>query len=921
MVASSERFVIFDGNAILHRAWHALPPLTSPQGQLVNAVYGFTNMFLKVLKELKPDYLAVTFDRREPTFRHKAFAEYKAQRIKQPQEFYDQLPLVKEVLQGFNVTVFDQPGYEADDIIGTLATLVGKQQPAVEVIIVTGDMDALQLVTAKVKVYVPRKGLSDPVIYDPVAVQERYNLTPEQLIDYKALRGDPSDNIPGVKGIGEKTAQELIKNFGSLDNIYQSLATASETKGLTLRQRELLQQGQTNAYLSKDLSTIVCDVPLKFKLVDCFLKSFNSDLLVSLLQTLGFKSLLARLPELAAVLGVELASVTGNDLPTTAVPQGARYEIITDESGLQKLVGKLKKQKFFAFDTETDSLNVWQVKLLAISFSWSGGQAYTVVVSDSLQAGTAWLALKNIMADEAILKSGHNLKFDIEVLSTVGWQVVGVSFDTLIAAHLLQKGDRVLDLKSLVFQEFGHKMQAIEELIGPKGKEQKSLLAVAVDKMGNYAAADADFTWRLTELLNQRLVEEGLIKLFQEVETPLVKVLVNMEKAGVKIDGDYLQSLAKVLNKELKKKEVKICHLAGRTFNVNSPKQLKEVLFDELKISSQGLKKTKTGISTAATELTKMMSWHPIIKEILEQRELSKLLSTYVEALPKLINPLTQRVHTSFNQTVTATGRLSSSDPNLQNIPIKGDWAAKVRQAFVAEAGYVLLSADYSQIELRIAAHLAKDKKMIEVFAKGQDFHTSTAAYVYGVKLADVTSEQRRGAKEVNFGILYGMGAWGLSVRTGLDRSTANDFIKRYFKAFPALANWIEETKQTAKSQGYVRTLLGRRRYLPEINSTVGQMRAQAERMAINLPVQGTAADLMKMAMVKIDQKLKHISPTSRMILQVHDELVFEVPVSEVLVVGAFVKKTMEQAWQLEVPIVAEVKSGLNWSTMEKIDI
>ncbi|MFZ5390979.1 MAG: DNA polymerase I [Patescibacteria group bacterium] len=913
------KFVIFDGNAILHRAWHALPPLTSPQGQLVNAVYGFTNMFLKVLKELKPEYLMVAFDRREPTFRHKAFAPYKAQRVKQPQEFYDQLPLVKEILRGFNVPVLEAAGYEADDIIGTAVARLKSTYPIIETIIVTGDMDTLQLVSDNVKVYSPRKGLSDPVIYDPASVVDRYGLAPDKLIDYKALRGDPSDNIPGVRGIGEKTARELIQKFGDLDSLYQALAVGTNLKGLSPRQIDLLKQGRAEAYLSKDLSTIVSQAPIELKMEDCRLKSFNSDQLVGLFQDLGFKSLLSRLPELAVVLKLVLTSSQGQNL--SAVPEGASYQIITDESGLQKLVSKLKKQKFFAFDTETDSLQVWQAKLLAISFSWSSGQAYTVVVSDKLIKSAAWQELKLIMADQQILKYGHNLKFDIEVLLTAGLTVKGIGFDTLIAAHLLQKGERVLDLKSLVFQEFGHKMQTIEELIGPKGKGQKIMSEVPREQLGNYAAADADFTSRLAEHLNKQLQEEDLTKLFQQVEIPLIEVLVNMEKAGVKIDGDYLRQLGKILSAELKAKEKAICHLAGQDFNVNSPKQLKEILFDKLKINSQGLKKTKTGVSTAAAELTKMMGLHPIIKEVSDQRELSKLLSTYVEALPKLINPQTNRVHTSFNQTVTTTGRLSSSDPNLQNIPIRGDWASKIRQAFIAEPGYILLSADYSQIELRVAAHLSGDKKMIEVFNKGQDFHASTAAFVYGIKLGEVNSEQRRSAKEVNFGILYGMGAWGLAMRTGLNRTVAQDFIKRYFKAFPALNNWLDQTKQTAKDLGYVATLLGRRRYLPEINSGVSQIKAQAERMAVNLPVQGTAADLMKMAMVQVNSGLSKISSASRMILQVHDELVFEVPVDQALQVGSFVKQTMEQAMQLNVPIVAEVKSGINWSAMEKIKI
>jgi len=915
MPVTKDRLVIFDGNAILHRAWHALPPLTSPSGQLVNAVYGFTSMFLKVLKELKPTHVVVAFDRAEPTFRHKSFALYKAQRVKQAQEFYDQFPLVKQIIQAFQVPVVEFPGYEADDIIGTIASQISPADQ-VEVIIVTGDMDTMQLVSDQVRVYTPRKGLSDPIIYNPAAVVERYGLLPEQMVDYKALRGDPSDNIPGVKGIGEKTAVELIKSFGSLDDLYQALAKG-QAKQVTPRIKELLLQGESMARLSRQLSVIARDVPLKFKWTDSRLRSFVNEDLVSLFQNLGFKSLLSRLPELQTVLKLAPLSVSGVALGKSLT----HYETISDPIELQRLVTKLKKQKFFVLDTETDSLNPWRAKLVAVSLAWAAGQAYVILNNPKLLDSPAGRALGAILADPKVLKGGHNLKYDVEVLGTAGCPVAGLSFDTMLAAYLLQKGERALDLKSLVFQEFGYQMQRIEELIGNKGQEQKTMAQVAPEEVSRYAAADADFTLRLKEKLEAELTREKLLELFKTVEVPLVRVLIDMEQAGVKIDGVYLKTLAVELRRRLKKREQAIYRLVGSKFNINSPKQLADILFVKLGLSSQGLKKTKTGISTSAGELNKLVGQHPVVDEIFEYRELNKLLSTYVEALPALINNRTGRIHTSFNQTVTTTGRLSSSDPNLQNIPIRGEWAATIRRAFVAEPGYVLLSADYSQIDLRVAAHLSQDKKLLEVFKKGLDVHASTAAFIHGVKLNEVTPEQRRSAKEVNFGVLYGMGAWGLSERTGLARFESQQFIDRYFKTFSGLAKWIELVKQTARQQGFVATLLGRRRYLPEINSSIAQVRAQAERMAVNLPVQGTAADLMKLAMIKVAGGLPAVSPASRLILQVHDELVLEVPAAEVKVVGQLVKREMENALKLKVPVVAEVKTGINWAEMEKLEI
>ncbi len=908
-----EKFVIFDGNALLHRAYHALPPLTTKDGTLVNAAYGFTTIFLRVLKELKPKYVAVTFDRKEPTFRHAAFKEYKAQREKKPQELYDQIDIIRDIVAAFNIPVFDAKGYEADDVIGTLTKLV--EDEGAESIIVTGDLDTLQLVDDHTSVYTLRKGLADTIMYNEAAVFDRYGLKPNQLVEYRALKGDPSDNIPGVGGIGEKTAAELIKQFGSLAALYDSLKkNDARAKKLPPRLRELLVNSKAAAELARRLSEIVRDVPLDFSLGACRLKGFDMGRLVELFHALEFKSLLARIPELQAKLELTPQApldTSGKEKKIVATD----YTLVETEAELTKLAVKLAKVKSFALDTETTSVNPLTAELVGISLSPKLGEAY--FVSAKLKGTTAWAKLAAVLGDNTIKKTAHNAKFDLQVLTTAGIPFTGLAFDTMIAAFLLKSSERVLDLKSLVFQEFGVQMKEIQELIGKKGKDQKTMDQVPLSQVADYACADADYTLRLQHKFEPELGKQGVEQLFHEVEVPLVPVLATMERAGVKVDVAYLGVLAKEMARDISALEKTIYKLAGEEFNISSPKQLKVILFDKLKVSPEGLKHTKTGVSTAASELEKMRGLHPIIDHLFNYRELTKLLSTYVEAIPELVDKTTNRVHSSFNQTVAATGRLSSSDPNLQNIPARGEWGQRIRKAFVAEKGFVLISADYSQIELRLAAHLASDGRMIQVFKQGQDIHAATASFIFGVKQDEVTPDQRRAAKEVNFGILYGMGAWGLAERTGLSRTEAKQFIERYFKAFSRVAAWIEEVKKDTRRLGYAATLLGRRRYLPEINSSVQQVVAAAERMAVNLPVQGTAADLMKVAMIKVANNLPQVSKKARLVLQVHDELVFEVPAGEEAAVAAMVRREMEQAVKLTVPIVVDVKAGKNWAEME----
>ncbi|MFH1867285.1 MAG: DNA polymerase I [Patescibacteria group bacterium] len=912
-MAIREKFVIFDGNALVHRAFHALPPLTTKDGTLINAAYGFTTILLRVLKELKPKYVAVTFDLKGPTFRHQEFKEYKAQRVKQPQELYDQIPIIKELVKTFNLPIYTIEGYEADDVIGTVTKQLSKEHPELENIIVTGDLDTLQLVDDHTKVYTLKHGMTDTITYESKTVKDRYGLLPEQMIDYKALRGDPSDNIPGVPGIGEKTAAELIQQFGNLDNLYQELKkNSTKAQKIKPKVKNLLTQHYKEAQLSKKLVTIVRDIKLPFKLTDCIFGDFDTNKLIELFQKLEFKSLLQKIPQLQTSLSLPVT-------PPKRQTQGKHhYQLIANDQSLVGLIKKLKQEIFVVIDSETSSLDPWQAELIGISLAFKVGEAYFIPKKILSSSSTSALDFKKLLTDNKLTKGGHNIKYDLEALWHNGLNLNPITFDTMIAAYLLRAGnERTLDLNSLAFQEFGYRMQPIEELIGPKGKGQINMQQVPIEKVSWYSGEDADYTLRLKEKLEKYLTKAKLDKLFHEIEMPLVPVLGRMEQVGVKIDEKFLQAMGKRLTKELNIISVKIIKLSGTDFNIASPKQLKEVLFDRLKISPQGIRKIKTGFSTAASELEKMRGEHPIIDLIIDHRELSKLLSTYIEALPELINKATGRVHTSFNQTVTATGRLSSSDPNLQNIPIKGDLGKELRRAFIAEPGYVLLSADYSQIELRLAAHIADDKKMKNIFQKGEDFHCATAAFVFSVKPEDVTSDQRRQAKEVNFGVLYGMGVWGLAERTGISREEARFFIDKYFSEFAQLADWIENIKEQVKKTGEVFTLLGRRRKILEINSGVQQIRAQAERMAVNLPIQGTAADLMKLAMIKVAAKLPEVSQSSKMILQVHDELVFEVPEDDIHKVAKFVKEQMEQALKLSVPIVVDVKQGKNWGEME----
>ena len=842
-----KKLILIDGNALVHRAFHALPPLTSPSGVVVNAVFGFNSILIKTIKDLKPDYIAATFDLAGPTFRHEEFAEYKEHRERAPDELYAQIPLVKNVLEAFGIPVYERPGYEADDLIGTLATRAKKEKD-LQVIITTGDLDTLQLVDGKkVVVFTLRKGVNDTVTYDEEAVKVRYNLKPEQLNDYRGLKGDPSDNIPGVPGIGEKTASDLIQRFGSLENLYKVLEDKKllSKEKLSPKMIEKLVQNKEQAFFSKHLSTVVTDLDVDFSLDKTSWKEHADVAKVEkLFRDFGFASLLKRLPEIG--LGQGPSTQTGLAFQKAETPK--------------KLDFDPDKNNFYVTDAESDTL-------------------------------------KKVKANPDLILIGHDLKSLFKTAIAKGTHIENKVFDTKIAGYLLNPDRKEYEFSELYYEEF-------KEMPGTDPEQKQAYL------------------WKLKNKLWERMKSENLLKVFEDIEMPLIKVLAEMEFLGIKIDTESLAVLLKSTSKELDILEKKIYKLAGEEFNINSPSQLGEILFSKLAIKGR-IRKTGGGaLSTAAPELEKIREEHPIINLVLQYRELQKLKTTYIEPFPQLVDKKDDRLHTTYNQTGTATGRLASQEPNLQNIPTKTELGKEFRKAFIAEKGYKLVSFDYSQLELRIVAHIAKDEKMIEVFRRGEDIHTATAAEIFEVKPEDVTKEMRNQANALNFGIIYGMGSLGFARSAGVTTQRAREFITKYFADFSGVANYMEEMKARAHEKGYVETILGRRRSLPEIYSTIPQMQAQAERMAINHPVQGTEADLIKMAMVNIYDFIhqKQDDNDVRLLLQVHDELVFEIKTGLVNKLIPELRQIMQSVYKLDVPLIVDVKFGDNWQEVEPVE-
>lgn len=915
--------MLVDGNALIHRGYHAIPNLSTKTGEQTNAVYGFTTILLKAFKDIKPTHIACTFDLTGPTFRHEQYKEYKATRVKADQELYDQIPRVKEVVRALNIPIFEKEGFEADDCLGTLATRLHKADPEGEVLIVTGDLDTLQLVNHKIKVYTMRKGITDTVIYDAKAVRERYGLTPEQMVDYKALRGDPSDNIPGVKGIGEKGAADLIKQFGDFESLYKEIKS-KKLEDLNLKPRifNLLLEQEAQARQSYQLSEIVRDVPLKTEVPAYDFDQAHQKQVFELFKELQFRSLLNKLPDSGKAGAKNGTKVQEAESLTVWQPEkesaeigGQKYELLDTPEKVVALEKILAGTKEVSVDTETSGLDPLTSKLVGVGFCCSPGRAF-FVPGDLVKNSPPLL---RALTDEKLKKIGHNLKFDLEVLSAHGIALGPVSFDTMIASYLLNAGTRQHNLEALAFSELGYQMQPIEELIG-KGKSQTTMDKVPMEKVSWYCCEDVDMTLRLKEVFEPKLKEEGLEKIFTDIEMPLSKVLAGMETAGIKLDPRVLNRLSGEAEIAIKDLETAIYKLTGREFNINSPKQLKEVLFEHLGLVPVENRKTKSGLSTSADNLEKMLGQHPVIPKILEYRELSKLQSTYLLALPLLVNKKDGRTHTSYNQTVAATGRLSSTEPNLQNIPVRGEGlGSEVRKAFVAEKGYKFLSIDYSQIELRVVAHLAQDKKMLEVFKTDEDIHTKTAVEIFGVPPEKVTKDMRRDAKTINFGILYGVSSFGLSSRIGdMSRAEAKEFIAKYFAAYPKVEAYIEQVKLQVGEEGFVRNELGRIRRFPEIKSSQYFIRAAAERAAVNFPIQSLAADVIKVAMINIQKELVG-QDDCRMLLQVHDELLFEVKADQVQAWAKKLVPIMEGAIQLSVPVKVEAKVGDNWGEMERL--
>lgn len=919
------RYMLIDGNALIHRGYHAIPGLATKDGEPTGAVFGFTSILLRAIKDLKPTHIAASFDLAGPTFRHDQYKDYKATRVKADQELYDQIPRVKEVVRALNIPIFEKQGFEADDVLGTLATEICEGNGhSCDVLIVTGDLDTLQLVNKCVKIYTLRKGITDTAVYDEDAIKERYGLTPNQMIDFKALRGDPSDNIKGVKGIGEKGAIDLIKEFESVEKLYREIKNeAAKVKNkIKPRVLQLLIEQEASARQSYELSKIVTSVPLEIEIPAYEFTQKHLSKTIELFKDLEFRSLVDKLPKNYLGLHAQSKAKTIDTVPQTApLPKQKakfkqRYELVDTHAKLDALLKALTGQNEFVLDTESTSISAIDAHLVGVSIAFKEGEAYYVPARLVLSSDK----LHQIFAG-ATKKTGHNIKYDYLVLKGAGIELGALHFDTMIASYLLNAGTRQHSLDTLAFNELGYQMQPIEDLIG-KGKKAITMDQVPLEQVSWYACEDADMTLRLADIYKRHLKKEGLETLFQDIEMPLVPVLADMEASGIKLDVGFLEKLSSQAEKDILALEKDIHRLAGSEFNINSPKQLKEILFDTLKLPSDGNRKTKTGLSTAAGELERMLGLHPIIEKILQYRELAKLQSTYLLALPELVSKKTGRLHTNYNQTIAATGRLSSVDPNLQNIPAaETGLGSEVRKAFVAEKGHKLLSLDYSQIELRIVAHLSADKNMMSVFKRNEDIHTSTAMGIFNVPAEKVTKDMRRHAKTINFGILYGLSAFGLSYRIHeLEHGSAKEYIEKYFQTYPGVKAYIEGLKTAVHKDGYVTNELGRKRKFPEIQSSQYFIRQAAERAAINFPIQSLAADVIKVAMINIYEKIKNEKSNIKMLLQVHDELVFEVKQDKVEHYAKIIKPLMEEAMKLSVPVTVEAKVGENWGEMEKLE-
>lgn len=934
--SSTKKLFLLDAMALVYRAYFAFSNnhRVNSKGLNTSAIFGFTNTLLEILKKENPTHMAVVFDTAAPTVRHVEFADYKANREEMPEDLSKAIPFVIKLIEGFNIPVISYDGFEADDIIGTLAKKA--EQQGFITYMMTPDKDYGQLVSENIFIYKPARLGNGAEIMGVAEVCKKWNIKRiDQVVDMLGLMGDAVDNIPGVPGVGEKTAMQLIQDFDNIENLLQN------TDKLKGKLKEKIEQNAEKAVQSKRLATIICDVPIELNEELLLRKELNKETLKELFLELEFRKLaeqvlgekttesevwntnttpkkqtgqmdmFGHVPEVEINQEIETAEIpsfkTIQDLPH-------QYYLVDTSEKIKELIKKLLQQEAVCFDTETTSLNVFEAEIVGVSFSFQSYEAYYIPVSDNHQEALSVLEeLKPFFENEKIKKVGQNIKYDLSVLRRYGIQLKGYLFDTMIA-HFLIKPEMRHNMDILAETYLQYSPVSIETLIGKKGKDQLSMRSVPVSQIAEYAAEDADITWQLKNTFEPMLKEVQAQQLFDEIEMPLVPVLAAMEYEGVKVDKQTLQEFSAELAKDIQQLDKEIQTMAGTTFNIASPKQVGDVLFEVLKIVEKP-KKTKTGqYATSEDVLIKLVGKHPIVEKILDYRELQKLKNTYVDTLPELINEKTQRIHTSYNQVVAVTGRLSSDNPNLQNIPIRTTKGKEVRKAFVPRnEEYTLLSADYSQIELRIIAELSGDAAMIEAFHSKQDIHTATAAKVYGVDLTAVTADMRRNAKMVNFGIIYGISAFGLSERLNIPRKEAAAIIEQYFTQYPGIKTYMDKSIANAKEKGYVETIMGRKRYLRDINSGNATVRGFAERNAINAPIQGSAADMIKIAMIRVSKAFEQKQFKSKMILQVHDELVFDAHKEEVDIIKPIIRECMVNAISMKVPIEVEIGVGPNW--------
>ena len=921
---TEKKLFLLDAYALIFRAYYAFirNPRVTSYGLNTNAIFGFTTALLDILENQKPSHIAVVFDHKSENIRKQEYELYKANRDETPEDIVRSEPFIRQIIEAFNIPILEKEGYEADDVIVTLATEAEKL--GFITYMMTPDKDFGQAVTERTLMYKPARNGNKAEVWGPKEVCDRFGLdNTEQVIDLLGLMGDKVDNIPGVPGVGEKTAAKLLKEYGSMEKLYEN---THELKG---KLKERIEENKEQAFLSRKLATIITDVPVEFNEKSLIVEEPNKDELQKLFTQLEFRTLGKRIlgDPMGAAMAVQ-GDLFGSAEPGPTVSNSTQelvelktlesvdhdYILITTKEEANKLATKLQSVSSFCFDTETTSLNKLEADILGLAISYEAQKAYYIAMPDSFDETKEFLQIfSDVFKNQEIEKIAQNIKYDLMVLLRYGIELDGPLFDTMLAHYLIEPDQRH-NMDELAEKYLNYKALSIETLIGKKGKNQLNFSTVPLDKATEYAGEDADITFQLKQILEPKLKEFEVFDLYNQLEIPLVKVLANMELEGVRIDDGFLNEYSESLAEEVAGLEKSIHKLAKSDFNIASPKQLGEVLFDVLKLDSKA-KKTRTGqYKTDEETLSKLAAEHEIVRDILEYRQLQKLKSTYVDSLPKLINKSTGRVHTSFAQAVAATGRLSSNNPNLQNIPIRTDKGKEIRKAFIPrDDEHILLAADYSQIELRVIASVSEDKGMMEAFQDNLDIHTATAAKVFGVELDKVDAEMRRRAKTVNFGIIYGISAFGLSQRIGISRTEAKEIIDAYFEQFPGIKRYMDDTIDFCRKNGYVKTLMGRRRYIADINSNNRTVVGFAERNAINAPIQGSAADMIKKAMIEIDTVLHKEFPKTKMILQVHDELLFDVPKNELETVRPVIIELMQNAMPLAVPVIVEAGHGSNW--------